>query len=84
MGIHPHDPVRRIDPVVAASCADVRVARENRAVQHEHVVAEHEHLAIHGSRIRDPRRARTLPAHWIGNVHRRLHHHVFHWHVMAM
>src|SRR5215510_10272924 len=32
MGIHPHEPVWRIDPIIAAPRADVCVARENRAV----------------------------------------------------
>ena len=37
MGIHPHEPVRCVDPIVAALRAHVGVARENRAVQHQHV-----------------------------------------------
>src|SRR5205814_9412630 len=32
MGIHRHEPLRRIDPIVAAPRAHVRVTRENRAV----------------------------------------------------
>ena len=43
MRIHSHDPVRRIDSIVAASSADVCVTRKNRAMQHQHVLAEHEH-----------------------------------------
>src|SRR5438067_5907696 len=51
MRIHRHEPIRRIDPIVAAPRAYVRVTRENRAVQHEHVLAEHEHAGVHRRRI---------------------------------
>ena len=77
MGKHRHEPVRRIDPIVAASRAHVRVARENRAVQHQHVLAEHEHAAVHRRRIRDPACAGAFAAHRIseidGGVHFHLH-----------
>ena len=66
--IHRHDPIRRVDPIVTAPCAHVRVTRKNSAVQHEHVIAEHKHASIHRRRIRHPRRAGTLAIHRIGNV----------------
>src|SRR5713101_8136496 len=73
MRVHRHDPVRRIDPVVAAARAYIGVTRKNRAVQHEHVVAENEHLSIHRRGIRYPARAGALAAHRISNVDRRSH-----------
>ena len=75
MGIHRHDPIRRIDPIVAPPRAYVRVARKNCAMQHQHVGSEHEHFAIHRCGIREPACARALAAHRIGNVHRGLHRH---------
>src|SRR6266567_7740684 len=62
MRVHPHEPVWRIDPVVAAARAYIGVTRKNCAVQHEHVVAEHEHLSIHRRGIREPACARALAA----------------------
>ena len=77
MGKHRHEPVRRIDPIIAAPGAHVGVARENRAVQHQHALAEHEHAAVHRRRIRDPACARAFAAHRIreidGGVHFHLH-----------
>src|SRR3989442_3903751 len=54
MRIHPHDPVWRIDAVIAASRAHVGVTRENCAMQHEHVITEYEHSSVHCRRIRQP------------------------------
>ena len=76
MGKHRHEPVRRIDPIVAASRAHVRVARKNRAVQHQHVLAEHEHAAVHRRRIRDPACAGTFAAHRIGEIDGGVHLHL--------
>ncbi len=49
-------------------------------MQHEHVLAEHEHAAIHRRRIRDPACAGAFAAHRIreidGGVHRRFHLHL--------
>ena len=75
VGVHAHDPVWRINSVIAAARADVGVTRENCAVQHQHVVTEHEHLAIHRRGIRQPTCARAFPAHGVGNVYRGLHLH---------
>ena len=79
MRIHRHDPVWRVDPVVAAIAAYVSVSRENSTVQHQHVAAEHFHVPIHWRGIGNPGGAGTLPIHRIGNVHRGLH---FHFHSM--
>ena len=77
MGKHRHEPVRRVDSIVAASRADVGVTRKNRAMQHQHVVAEHEHAAVHRRRIRHPTCAGAFAAHRIseidGGVHFHLH-----------
>ena len=75
MGKHRHEPVRRIDPIVAASRAHVCVTRKNRAVQHEHVLAEHEHAAVHRRRIRDPACARAFAAHGISEIDGGVHFH---------
>ena len=83
MGKHRHEPVRRIDPIVAASRAHVGVARENRAVQHQHVLAEHEHAAVHRRRIRDPACAGAFAAHRISEIDGGVHRH-FHLHLMAL
>ena len=83
MRIHRHDPVRRIDPIVAAIAADVGVARKDRAVQHQHVVAEHLHASVHRRRIGNPARARTFATHRIGKVDRRMHFHFMH-HVIVL
>ena len=82
MRIHSHDPVGRIDPVVAAPRAHVRVTRENRAMQHQHVATEHKHFAIHRRGIWDPRCPGAFAAHRIGNVHRGLHRHLHMRHVV--
>jgi len=80
MRIHCHNPVRRIDPIIATSRADVCVTREDCAVQHQHVVAEHEHAAVHRRRIGEPRCAGAFSTHWIREVDGRVH---FHVHLMA-
>src|SRR5438132_3385570 len=68
MGIHCHEPIRRIDLIDAAPRAYVRLTRETRAVQHEHVLAEHEHASVHRRRIRQPACAGAFAVHWIGKV----------------
>src|SRR5207237_10139778 len=47
MRIHAHDPVGRINPIVAAIAAHVGVARKNSAMQHEHVISKHPHVSVH-------------------------------------
>ena len=81
MGIHRHEPVRRIDPIIAASRAHVGVTRENCAVQHEHVVAKHEHATVHRARIRQPACAGTFAAHGLCEIDRRMH---FHLHLFVL
>ena len=77
MGKHRHEPIRRIDPIIAASRTHIRVTWKNRAVQHQHVLAEHEHAAVHRRGIRDPACAGAFAAHRIseidGGVHFHLH-----------
>ena len=75
MRIHAHDPVGRVDAIVSAARTHVGVARKNSAMQHQHVVAEHHHVSVHGGGVGDPGRARALAIHRIGNVDRRLHFH---------
>ena len=75
MGKHSHDPVRRVDPVVATARAHIGVTRKNSAVYHEHVVSEHPHASVHRRGIWNPGGAGTFPAHWIGHVDGRLHFH---------
>ena len=69
MRIHRHKPVWRVDPIVAAACAGVDVTRKNSSMQHEHVVAEHQHASIHRCRVRHPARPGTLAAHRLRDVH---------------
>ena len=51
-------------------------------MQHQHVLAEHEHFAVHRRRIRQPTRAGAFAAHGIGKVHRRVHRHLHMRHVV--
>ena len=44
---HAHDPVRRVDSIVATAGADIGVTWKDRTMEHEHVVSEHEHASIH-------------------------------------
>ena len=45
-------------------------------MQHQHVVAEHEHLAIHRRRIRQPTCSGAFAAHRIGKVDGGVHFHL--------
>lgn len=72
---HRHDPVWRVNPVVAAAGADVGVTRKDGAMKHEHVVAEHEHASIRRGRVRYPTRTGAFPGHWVGNIYGRAHLH---------
>ncbi len=75
MGKHRHEPIRRVDPIVAAPSAYVCVTREDCAVQHEHVLAEHEHAAVHRRRIGQPACAGAFAAHWLSKIDGGLHFH---------
>ena len=71
----------RVDPIIAAARAHVGVTRENCPVQHQHVVAEHEHFCVHRAGVRQPACARAFATHGIGKIDRGLH---FHVHLMAL
>ncbi len=80
MRIHSHDPVGRVDSVIASSSAYVGITGKNRAMQHQHVLAEHEHFAVHRRRIRQPTSAGPFAAHRIGKVDGGVHLHLhFTW-----
>ena len=51
---HSHQPVRRVDAIVAAPGADIGVTRKDRAVDHEHIVSKHEHASVHRGGIGQP------------------------------
>ena len=75
---HSHQPVRRVDAIVAALGANIGVTRKDRAVEHEHVVSKHEHASVHRRGIGQPACARPFPRHRVGKVHRGLHFHFMH------
>src|SRR4051812_15620311 len=76
MRIHGHEPVGRVDPIVAPAGIGVDVTRENSAMEHEHVVAEHEHASIYWRRVGHPARSGTLAAHRLGDIERGRHRHL--------
>ena len=85
---HSHQPIWRVDAIVAAPGADIDVPREDRTMEHEHVLTEHEHASVHRRGIGQPACARTFARHRVGQIHGRLHFHFMHrvsfLHVMMM
>ncbi len=76
MRIHRHEPIRGVDPIIAAPCAHVGVTREDCAVQHEHVLAKHEHATVRRARIRQPACAGAFAAHGLGEIDGGMHFHL--------
>ena len=66
-------PNSSINPIIAAMYVRVNVTWENPTVHHQHIIAEHEHPAVHRRGIRDPARPRTFATHRVGEIHGRLH-----------
>ncbi|PYK91660.1 MAG: hypothetical protein DME40_06415 [Verrucomicrobia bacterium] len=63
---HSHQPIRRVDAIVAAPSANIGVTRKGRTMEHEHVLAEHEHASVHRRGIGQPTCARAFLRHRVG------------------